>query len=429
MLLNLEIENFKSFKEKQIFSMEANLKDETLKENYFSFNGNNILKSSIIFGANASGKTNLIKSLGYLKSLVITSKTFDEKQDISREYFKLDEDYFNNKPFSIKVEFIENKKKYIYEVSLKHIDKKEGYKFIILKENLFENGDYIFKRSEKEGININDKFISEGDEVIKELAKKINKNNLFLSNLSTKEFSGISNDAFNWFSDRLVIQSGSINGLRMDYTKNQIEINSKFKEFLFKHIKLTDLGNIENLSVEEESPQNHHDFIKMIEKQDSIPNDVKKQIIKNQLLKLKTYHKNKEGKKIKFDFNNEESDGTKKFIGLLGPIYDIITNNKVFFVDELEESLHPNLLKYIFEIVQNSKSTSQIVSTSHSYPLLLYVNSNDEIFRRDQIWFTNRKKDCSTELYSLVNVGGIRKDLRIFKAYFEGRFEAFPDIK
>ena len=103
--------------------------------------------------------------------------------------------------------------------------------------------------------------------------------------------------------------------------------------------------------------------------------------------------------------------------------------NKVFFVDELEESLHPNLLKYIFEIVQNSKSNAQIVSTSHSYPLLLYVNSNDEIFRRDQIWFTNRKKDCSTEIYSLVNIGGIRKDLRIFKAYFEGRFEAFPDIE
>lgn len=429
MLLNLEVENFKSFKEKQVFSMEANLKDETLKENYFNFNEDNILRSSIIFGANASGKTNLIKSLDYLRFLVLTSKTFGEKKNIPKEYFKLDEDCFTNKPFSIKVEFIENKKKYIYEVSLRHTDEKDKYKFIILKENLFENGDYVFKRDEKKGIEVNSKFIKKGDEIIKELAKKINKNNLFLSNLSTKEFSGINNDAFNWFNDRLVLQSGSTNGLGMDYTKNQLEENPKFKEFLLKHIKLADLGKIDNLGIEEELSQDHKNFIKMIEKQENIPEDVKKQIIRSQLLKLKTYHKDQKGKTVSFDFEKDESDGTQNFIGLLGPIYDVITNNKVFFVDELEESLHPNLLKYIFEIVQNSKTSSQIVSTSHSYPLLLYVNSNDEIFRRDQIWFTNRKKDCSTEIYSLVNIGGIRKDLRIFKAYFEGRFEAFPDIE
>ncbi len=428
MLLNLEVENFKSFKEKQIFSMEANLKDDVLKENYFNINENNVLKSSIIFGANASGKTNLIKSLDYLKFLVLMSKTFDEKKDIPVEYFKLDSEYFNKKPFVIKVEFIENNKKYLYEVSLRHHGKNDKYKFIILKENLFEDGVNVFKRDEK-NIVINNKFIKKGDEVVKELAKKINKNNLFLSNLSTKEFEGISNDAFNWFSNRLIINFNSIEGLGVNYIKNHLKNNLCFEKFLLKHIKFTDLGNIEHLELEEDLTEENRKFINFIKNEKSIPEYVKKKIIKDKLFELKTYHKDNNGNEIKFDFNNDESFGTTNFIGILGLAYDIFENGKVFLADELEENLHPNLLKYIFKIFHENKNKAQIISTSHCYPLLLYVNSNDEIFRRDQIWFTNRKKDCSTELYSLVNIGGIRKDLRIFKSYFEGRLEAFPDIK
>jgi len=425
MLLNLEVGNFKSFKNNENFSMEANLKDDTLKENIVKISGKNLLKSSLIFGANASGKTNLLKSLNYLKNLVLESKTYNEKEKITKEYFKLDNQFYSKKPFHIKVEFIENKKIYLYEVNLRHEEDNKRYNFIILKEKLDEDGKNVFDRT-KDNIEINDNFIQKGDEVIKELAKKINKNNLFLSNLSTKDFSGITSDAFNWFSERLIINIDGAFGKA--YTKNMINKDPDFKKFLIKHIKNADLGDIKTIKLKENPEGLDKGLAEFLKENKDISEERKEKIVQNHILEIKTYHPDSSGRQIEFDFNEEESQGTQNFINYLGPIYDIIKRNRVFFVDELEQNLHPTLLKYLINILSEEKTNSQIICASHCYPLLLYVNSHDESFRRDQIWFTNMRKDNSTELYSLLNIGGIRKDLKIFKAYFEGRFEAFPDV-
>ena len=163
---------------------------------------------------------------------------------------------------------------------------------------------------------------------------------------------------------------------------------------------------------------------------ESIPEELKKKIINERKYIFKSFHKDMQNEIVEFDFDMEESKGTQKFILLIGYIYDIIKNRKVLVIDEMENSLHPELMRLIFLLIQKKDSESQIISTSHSYSLLQYVNNQDEeIFRRDQVWFTRKRKDMSTQLYSLINIGGIRKDLRIFKAYFDGRLEALPDVR
>lgn len=419
MLIEFSISNFMSFKDEMVFSMErSNIDKETLKDNYFTHNKIDLLKSAVILGPNASGKTNLIQALEYIRFLVLESRKFE--RDVSIKYFpfKLNKEYRVNCPIGLKVKFIHNENIFTYEIKIKNIGSDESqYHFVIDGEILTRNNKIIFNRtSENKFPDSTNKYMSKK---LKSSSELLLRNSLLLSSYGSNDLPELK-DAYEWFEKVLRIYSG--NKINKRDTIHYFLNDDKFKSYLMNSLKNADLGNISNFDIIEENIQMKFPA--------DISQSLKERIIFDNKYQFKTYHTDDDNKSIEFDFKMEESNGTQKYILLIGIIYDMIKNNKVILFDELENSLHPDILKNIFYMLHRSDARAQMIVSTHSYSLLQYVNDIDEeVFRRDQIWFTRKRKDMSTQLYSLINIGGIRKDLRIFKAYFDGRLEALPDIK
>ncbi len=418
MLLELKIENFMSFKDETIFSMErSNVDKSTLNNNVISFKDMNILKSSIILGPNASGKTNLIQALHFIKWIVINSRSFDREQKIKYFPFKLDPDYRMKKPISFRIRFVNNDNVYDYHIQIKKIEKKGSeYYFKILKEELKINSDMIFSRDRKDFDFPDHKIISES---IKNISKMLIDNSLLLSAYASNDIPELK-EAYDWFDKKLEISLEG--GITKRHLIERFFDNGTFKKYLKNKMMISDLGNISNLDIIENEMK--FDF------PENMDQKVRELVTFDNKYRILTYHNDIDKEDIEFDFEMEESKGTQKYIFLIGQIYDMIREDKVFIIDELENSLHPELVKLVFQLVHGSDSRAQLIATTHSYSLLQYVNNESgEIFRRDQVWFARKRPNMSTQLYSLINIGGIRKDLRIFKAYFDGRLEAFPDIR
>ena len=416
MLVELAIRNFMSFKEETIFSMErSNIDKDTLKDNFISEGNLNILKSAIILGPNASGKTNLIQALHFMKWMVKRSRNFDRKQKIKIFPFKLDPDFREGTPISFKVKFLVNKNIFDYSMELEKTENSETeYNFVICTESLSKNDEKIFYRNRKEF-----EFNAKSSRNLRTISEVILDNSLLLSAYGSNEAPELE-EPYRWFDEKLIVTFDD--QLERKYLIENYFRSNDFKEYLHKNLISSDLGEITRFEIEEKEIG-----LKIPEK---IPEEIRELILNDRKYLFKSFHKDTENDIIEFDFEMEESKGTQKFILLMGYIFDMIRNDRILVMDELENSLHPELMRMIFHLVNKKNSRAQIISTSHSYSLLQYVNNRDEeIFRRDQIWFTRKKQDMSSQLYSLINIGGIRKDLRIFKAYFDGRLEALPNIK
>ena len=135
---------------------------------------------------------------------------------------------------------------------------------------------------------------------------------------------------------------------------------------------------------------------------------------------LTTYHRSNPS--LPFDFNSEESEGTKILFKMMLIIMDVVKNNKIMFLDEAEASLHTKLVQYLISLFHSSKS-AQLVFTTHNTHLLDMTH-----FRKDQIFFVNKRDDGSSDLYSLFDYKDFREKMDLEKAYLQGRFDAVPYI-
>ena len=137
-------------------------------------------------------------------------------------------------------------------------------------------------------------------------------------------------------------------------------------------------------------------------------------------LEIKTYHKY--SPKVAFDFETEESEGTRKLFFIMLTILDVVKKNKILLIDEIEDSLHPKIIEYIIDIFNMGKS-AQLIFSTHNTNLLDLSK-----FRKDQIWFVNKKEDGGSELYSLYDYNDFRDTMDLEKAYLQGRFDSIPII-
>jgi AAA15 family ATPase/GTPase len=137
-------------------------------------------------------------------------------------------------------------------------------------------------------------------------------------------------------------------------------------------------------------------------------------------LQIKTYHRNHP--EVPFDFMAEESQGTIKLFFILLTLLDVVKNNKVLLIDEIEESLHPKILDYIFNLFRASEQ-AQLLCTTHNTACLSLKK-----LRKDQIWFTNKRPDGATDRYSLYDYSDFRDTMDLEKAYLQGRFDAVPIV-
>ncbi len=440
MLIEFSTENFRSIKDKVTLTLKA-ATDNTISKNVAKIklpqiegklNTHRILKTSIIYGANASGKSNILRAMNIIRQIILHSNMHQPNQEFPIDNFRLD---FTcaTKPTAFEFIFIHNNVKYAYQVVL---TKKK-----VIEENLYHwpNGRQvkIFERANN-SIEIGNSY--KGNNKEDELRTKIYaedtaENILFLSMANRVNIQPIK-DAFNWFATKLVIMYRQ-NVIGQDTTRMIAEHMISQQEVL-NYLKVADSQIADFMIVEneiEDVEQNAfmNNFIKTVilpeiaRKENIKIEDVGKIVGKNISEKTKRYAINEKGEKVLVDFDfSDESDGTQRYYGLIGPIISCLKRGCTILFDELELRLHPLLSKGIIDLFTSDLNlkNSQLIITSHDVNLL----DTKGLFRKDQIWFVEKNEMSATELYSLDDFKGVRNSMIHSKNYLRGNFGAVPDL-
>lgn len=439
MLIEFSTENFKSIKNKMTLTMQASF-DKSLSKNVAKVvlpqiegkkNVNRVLKTSIIYGANASGKSNLLKAMNIIRKIIIHSNTHQPNQAFPIDNFRLDLTC-SKKPTKFEFIFIQKGIKYAYQVVL--TSKK------VIEECLYywPNGRQV-KVFEREGNNIvfggSYKAKNKEDELRNKIyAEDTAENILFLSMANKVNIQPIK-DAFTWFAMKLVIINRQ-NGIG-DETTRMLAEHFITKQEVLNYLKVADSKITDFTLVESDADldANHpvNNFIKTVilpeiaRKENIKIEDIGKIVGKSYNEKIKRYGISETGERILVDFDiSDESDGTQRYYGLIGPIISCLKRGCTVLYDELELRLHPLLAKGIIELFTSdiNKNDAQLIITSHNVNLL----DTKGLFRKDQIWFTEKNEYSETELYSLDDITGVRHSMIKAKNYLKGSFGAIPDL-
>ena len=417
MLVNFRVENFKSFKDMTEFSMEAtklkNLKDS----NTFDVNNISLLKSAVVYGANASGKSSLLDAMATMKEIIEDSISIEKTDNFQAQPFLLNSETANKETL-FEIEFIIEDiiYRYGFEIAINSDILKEWLYQKKLQPKARER--QLFKREKQQLIGV---LFKEGQRLI----DKTRENALFLSVVA--QFNGdISEKILSWFK-----QFNYISNTRSDefkhYSFNKLE-DSEFKEKIVTLIKNADVG-ISDISKKKIS---YEELKKDNPNLDELPKFLIEEMKSKGLSSIETSHiqykeENIFNKFIPFSLKME-SDGTQKLLALSAPIIETLINGEILMVDELDNSLHTELVQglvHLFNSKETNPNHAQLIFTTHDTNLL-----NQELFRRDQIWFTEKDIYGASELYSLVEYGKgrTRDDLVLEKNYLNGKFGAVPHI-
>lgn len=430
MIINFTVKNFRSFKEETIFSLEASGskgKSDNIAE-IETKNGKKfrLLKTAVIYGANASGKSNIIRAYWSFRQIIAASFRYDVNDEIVfAEPFELSQET-ENKPTEFTLNFISwDKKQYIYFVS---ISKTEGIIEETLKYYPENTQKLIYRRRGRKILSKNTAFFKGKTNI-----ESINPKRLFLSEL------GNSGDVFweglrNYFIIGTSVLNSSANGMVYRLTENAKRIFESnepgviaIKNKVIKLVQLSDLG-IKGLElIEEEQIQKPENNI--LNDQEETYSGTRKQ------KRFKTYHdvynNNKIIGKKQFDLIKQGSAGTLALVGISTEILLSLSfiHGRPIWIDEIDNSLHPYLCRFLISLFNHPKSNpnhSQLIFATHETTLLDRNN-----FRKDQIWITSKDKFGRTKLYSVydLDVEGLRDDVPFDKWYMSGKFGGLPKIK
>jgi len=443
MFVRFQIENFLSFNKKTEFSMIAGqsqkLSGHVIKSGKKDIG---VLKTAVIYGANASGKSNFIRSVDFARELIVNGV---DKVATFNKHFRLDPAKIHS-PTSFEFEMKIGGKIYAYgfDIILKTKRIKEEWLFEVGKTS----DKPIFNRKTNPdnsiAIDLNIKFDKkEHENRIKYIGLDCLPNQLFLTEISRKNVRTISKlkpilQTFEWFDDVLTVIYPHSKYQGIGLIGDDDKLSQAFCEFL----QLFDTGveGIEPQAVIFEKilkgfpDELKDDILQDFEDMDfderrgilfggdfySIFKDKNGEIKFNRLL---TLHSDSSNNKILFDLD-DESDGTQRLFDLIPALFALTVAEKVFLIDELDRSLHPILSKKVIEIfLKNSAGrASQLVVTTHESSLL-----NLKLLRRDEIWFVEKDEKGESKLFSLEEFKP-RHDKEIRKGYLHGRFGGIPVV-
>lgn len=413
MLIEFSIKNFLSFKDKVTLSMEKGNGDENL-ENVISNDIADLLKTTAICGANASGKSNILKAFTCAILMVRNSNLIPVggKWNFIKPF--LFDEVSKNKPSEFEFVFIANKVKYRYffsaDVSKIYDETLDAY--------YSQKPTNIFTRT-----NTNNYEFNNDKNKLESLAAKNTENKLFLSTATTWNYDK-TKDAFLWFATAIDTFDSFDNISDQDLIDYSNE-NENLKDFALKLLKESDIL-IKDMHVDYEEKDIDSTMMDML-----VPPLARTQeTFKMKNVKIELEHEvtddsnNKHSYKLNF---TEESSGTRVLFAFAPYLKRAFESSRVIIVDELERSMHPALLEFIIKLFNNkdiNKANSQLIFTTHAANLL-----NLELLRRDEIWFTEKNADNGiSDLYPLDSFS-VRKDENIQKGYINGRYGAIPFIK
>lgn len=430
MLIEFSVANYLSFKEKTTFSMLAS-HDKTLPQNVIhnaQGSGIDLLKSAVIYGANASGKSNFVKALHHMIEFMYKSQQgamLGDNSVFSRGFsttlrftkFKLDEEC-RKKPIEFEITILINSVRYIYGFKINHEIIIEEWLYSYpknQKRTLFTR--FWIAAEKKSSYSFNPTYFRGENNRIKSMVED---NMLFIS-VAAKLRNEVASSIHKWCGSQLVFNLLEIQPeiQQKNYAFTSFDATPGLKARAEELLKYSDF-NIDGFEIHDEDNGNSHEY------------------------KVITHHeiKKKRGKKQVVTFNfDEESQGTQKMMILLAFCLNVFDRGGLLIVDELDSSFHPNLTRWIIELFHNkkyNKKDAQLIFTTHNTELMdknIFKDQYDKIntgdlFRRDQIWFTERDfKTSATSMYSHWDFKDIRENENKRVNYHVGRYGAIPFLE
>lgn len=377
MIISIRLKNFFSLRDDSVidFTCERRLpKDRRLAENIIEFSGDSFVNIIGIFGSNAAGKSNFIKAVDFCRNLVLNSHLNNEGTVFDYEPFKFE----NGLSSEFYINFVTGGIEY-------------EYSFELLDNSIVSESLYYFpnKRKSKVFCRENTYSYSHRKGTIQrptEIEANTSSKTLFLSRASSMNRQ-LAQNVYRFFLNEMTIGSGNFDITTL--TRNEFNAN---KRVILEAFSQSDSDIID---------------IELVERN-------------NGTKTLQSYHR--ENPLIAFDFEREESEGTKRLLSLLLLLIKTAKRNGTVFIDEFDLKLHLRLAEFVLDAVRASHG-SQLVFTSHNTALI-----NTENLLREQIVFVNKRRDGSSDVFPVSDFKGLKSNADIQKAYLLGRFEAVPYV-
>jgi AAA15 family ATPase/GTPase len=412
MLIELQVDNFRSFKERQVFSMVAGQTPDRLEENTFDPGLKNfprVMRSAAVYGPNASGKTNLLRALQFMKTVV--EKSAEKKARYAYNPFKLSQ-ATRDAPSSFQITFVRNSIRYEYAFALGREKVESEWLVEYAQSPVRTKGRLVFDRKWNAAKNDYDWRWSKSFKGQKSTwSKSTRPDALFVSTavqLNSDELLPV----FEWFQKQLFV---IVDDVSLNATLT-VELSSKpgGKESLIQFLQEADL-NISDFQIKREHimpgvRMSAKPLLLMQQQPDGLLEGIT----------VTTDHPADDNSSVTFDLN-DESSGTQLLFMSAGAWLNVLQNSEVLIIDEVDKSLHPHLARFLIQKFHDSRTNpanAQLICTTHN-PLLM------ELFRRDQIWFTEKDKLGASKLYPLSDFKP-RNDEVLNRWYMRGRYGALP---
>lgn len=444
MLITFSIENFLSFKERHTFSMVAGMGGRNKAHHLIKKTSKkdvNLVKTAVLYGANASGKSNLVKAIHFGQQLLLKGTPANNTLDY--QPFKLDKECLT-KPSRMEFEIKHKGSCYAYGFLFDKRQIKGEWLYLI--DN--KKSKAIFERDHKE-FNLKplqSHNTAKQAQFLEFIAMGTPDNQLFLTEIHHRNVQEHVNaiedlvQVLDWFQNALTIWYPHSKTPSLEFELQQSErLTTMYKEFLSYFDTGIDGISLEEIEMDQtELPERVKEEVKnsLLNKSSDKTTAIIDNPVKNiryffskneqeeiSVCKLMTKHKiaRSQGEMSYFDVH-EESDGTQRIMDFIPMLIDLFAGDNVFIVDEMERSLHPNLIYELLELFLEHSTgiNSQLILASHATVLL-----TQDLLRKDEIWFVKKDQAGASSIYSLEEYN-IRFDKKIRKDYLLGRYQAIP---
>jgi uncharacterized protein len=429
MLIDFKVTNFRSIREEQTLSLvasnyEKDLPDCVIERDLPGLSGVKFLRGAAIYGANASGKSNVLQAIRFLANFVRKSATkIQPGESTQTEPFKLDQTSITQ-PSKFEITFVAEDIRYLFGLSLTTQRVIEEY-LVAYPKGLPQR--WYHRTYDEQQQTYNWARPATGFKRDKSLEEKTRENSAFLSVAPQFNHPQLT-PVFNWFKTNFHFIQLSADGVfGPDLTVKQLA-KPDHQDRILTLLKNADIGVSEAkvvrkpISIEIIAKFFSKTVIQELKLEEAL---AKEPLASKEKIEIQLFHKVDGMDPVSLDFESEESAGTRRFFSLIGPWLDILESGKTVFIDEIETSLHPLLIRELLKLLfsaENNPKGAQVIFTTHN-PILL----DTTLMRRDQIWFTEKSSTGATHLYPLTDYQP-RKDEALAKGYLSGRYGGIPFI-
>ena len=437
MIVSFSVENFRSFAAEETFSLVAsNRFTGHLEEHAVPIPGSDekVLRSAVLYGANGAGKSNLFKALSYLETMALQPR--EKNSGTGREAFRFGDQQDQHSSFDLR--FVAGDK--LYRFGFKVDNQCITEEWLVWVDGGREREIYERITDSTGKVTIEAKGLKAAGEKLAALATVGGpQNQTFLAtvraNLNPSDSGEDLVNVLRWFEHQLRLVKATSSFTMLGHFLSQ---DAGFREFANEFLKSASTG-VDHLEVRKEAIT--EDQLRALVPEERFPGVIKdlqegKAVRRGEdrelliertdgghfsLLTVQSAHQHQAGQTVQIELA-EESDGTRRLLQLIPALYYLQTSGGVFFIDEIDRSMHPMLVwKFLEFFLKSCKGTQgQLIVRTHESNLL-----DLELLRRDEIWFAEKDQSGATKLYSLVDFK-VRKDLEIRKHYLQGRFGAVP---